>query len=153
MKIKNHTETVSPLEIPFGDLSARLQKISEQTGLSSHNLLQKWILQEESLIGLMQHGQRGQEQKGHAVEHEEARPEVSRQPVSASRKRKEAQKADLHGSEDYRETLAKRAMELKKEGMTLAQIAKVFNEENIQTLSGNGKWNAGPLARFLNAKS
>jgi hypothetical protein len=153
MKIKNHIEIVSPLEIPFSDLSARLQKISEQTGLSSHNLLQKWILQEESLIGLMQHGQRGQEQKGHTAEQEKALPEVSQQPVPASRRREETQEAGSHGGANYRKTLIERAMKLKKEGMTLAQIAEVFNDENIQTLSGKGKWNAGPLARFLNAKS
>jgi hypothetical protein len=148
---KSQTETISPLEIPFNsDLSARLQKISEQTGLSPHNLLQKWILQEESLIGLMRNGK---EQKEHAAEPEEAQPEISRQSASASQKQKETRKADSHSGEDYRKTLTRRAMKLKEEGMTLVGIAGIFNAENLQTVSGKGKWYPSSLVRLLDAKS
>jgi hypothetical protein len=151
------TEAVSPSGISINsDLSSRLQKISEQTGLTSRNLLQKWILQEESLIGLMRHGQRGKEQKaqkGQTAEQKETRTKISRQPISASRKRKEAQKADSHDSENHRKMLIQRVTKLKKEGMTLAQIAEALNAENLQTMSGKGKWYPSSLTRLLNAKN
>jgi hypothetical protein len=148
---KNQTEAISPLNIPVNsELSGRLQKISEQTGLSTHNLLQKWILQEESLIGLMRSDK---EQKEHTTEQEEAQPEVSRQPVSVSRRRKETQEADSPDSPDYQKTLVKKAAKLKKEGMTLVKIAEIFNGEKLQTVSGKGKWYPSSLVRLLNSKA
>jgi hypothetical protein len=34
------------------DLPSRMKKISEQTGLDTVDLFHKWVLQEESLIGI-----------------------------------------------------------------------------------------------------
>jgi hypothetical protein len=156
-EIKKQTKTNFPSEMPVNsDLSARVQKISEQTGLSPQDLFRKWVLQEESLIGLMRQGQSGKEQKtqkAQAAERKETRTKISRQPVPASRKRKEAQKADSHDGEKYQKTLIQRAAKLKKEGMTLVKIAEVFNAENLQTISGKGKWYASSLIRLLNSKA
>jgi hypothetical protein len=146
---KNQTGTISPLEIPVkSELSVRLQKISEQTGLSSHDLLQKWILQEESLIGLVQRG------RNPAVKQPKAQtlPDTSPQEVSGARKQKKAAEVNP-GSPKYRQMLLKRAAKLKKEGMTLVGIAKIFNDENLQTVSGKGKWYPGSLVRLLNSKA
>ncbi|MDR1621783.1 MAG: hypothetical protein LBS00_05355, partial [Synergistaceae bacterium] len=52
--VKSQVETTLPeISIDRGLLS-RIEKISEQTGLDTSALLQKWILQEETLIGFMQ---------------------------------------------------------------------------------------------------
>jgi hypothetical protein len=157
-EIKTQTETIFPFEIPVsGDLTARVQKISEQTGLSPLNLFQKWILQEESLIGLMQQVRGGKEQKTQKeqiAERKETPVKIARQPASISRKRKEAQKTnDPRDGEQYQKTLIQRAMKLKKEGMTFVKIAEIFNAENVQTMSGRGKWYPASLVRLLSSKA
>jgi hypothetical protein len=144
---KNRTETIFPIEIPVSDdLTARLQKISKQTGLSPLNLFQKWILQEESLIGLMRQVQGGKER---IAERKEIPAKISRQPIPGSQKRKEARQGESPDRPNYRKTLVKRAAKLKKEGMTLVKIAEVFNAENVQTVSGKGKWYSSSIANLL----
>ena len=73
--VKSQSETIAP-ETPtesalLSDLRSRIEKISEQTGLDFVNLLQKWMLQEESLIGRMRYGE------GRAAEKGEIRPDAS----------------------------------------------------------------------------
>jgi len=144
---KNLAKTVSILEIPLSsDLPGRLQRISVQTGLSSHDLLQKWILQEESLIGLMRH--RGEQ----TTEQAETRSDADREQVPDVQEQKEPEKINPHDKPNYRKMLVKRAKKLQKEGMTLNRIAKTFNDENLPTVSGTGKWHATSLIRFLNAQ-
>jgi hypothetical protein len=53
---------------------------------------------------------------------------------------------------DYRKILVERAKELKKEGKTLVKIAEIFNEENLQTVSGKGKWYSSSIVNLLNSK-
>ena len=121
------------LELPSGsDLPLRLNKISEQTGVSSFNLLQKWILQEEFLIGVIQRS------KASAPKRAEARPGVSKS-------------AKGPGTED-RKKLVKRAKQLLKEGKTLKEIAGTFNEEKIPPVSGAGKWYSNSINNLLNSK-
>jgi hypothetical protein len=104
-------------------LLSRIERISEQTGLSALNLVQKWVLQEESLIGLMVRG------KSNVTEPAEI---------------------DFN-SPDYRKMLIKRAKKLRKEGMSLVKIAKIFNEEKVQTVSGKGKWYSSSVTNLLNS--
>ena len=119
------------------DLPLRLKKISEQTGLSSLNLLQKWILQEESLIGIIQRS------KAHTPKRAEAQPNVS----------KSAEAVQLGSSKtEYRKILIKRALKLKKEGMTLKKIAETFNIEKLSTVSGAGKWYSSSINNLLHSK-
>jgi hypothetical protein len=135
------------LEVPFeSDLPARIVKISEQTGLSPLNLFQKWVLQEESLIGVLQNS------KDRSPKRAEAHSGVSRSKAPVARK--ESAKADLPvpKSPDYRKTLAERAIKLKKEGMTLKKIAEIFNEEKAPTVSGTGKWYASSIINLLKSK-
>ena len=126
------------LEVPSdSDLLLRLEKISEQTGLSSLSLLQKWILQEESLIGVIQRS------KKPAPKRVEAHPSVSKSAKSVQYDPR---------NPNYRKMLLKRALKLKKEGMTLKKIAETFNDEKIPTVSGTGKWYPSSINNFLNSK-
>jgi hypothetical protein len=119
------------LDVPAdSDLPLRIKKISEQTGLSSLNLFQKWVLQEESLIGLMQHD------KAQTTAQVETRPHnPASQELPDVREQEETAKIDPE-SPDYRKVLVKRIKRLQKEGMTLVKIAETFKKENLQTLSG-----------------
>ena len=131
------------IEVPVdSDLSLRMEKISEQTGLSRLSLLQKWVLQEESMIGLMQSGKRLT--AGQA----EASVKTGRRRTSNVKKQKETAPTKP-GNQDYRKMLAKRAKKLKKEGMTLKKIAEIFNEEQVSTVSGTGKWYTSSIAWLM----
>ena len=57
-----------------------------------------------------------------------------------------------HKSPGYRKELVKRAKMLKKDGMTHNKIAKTFNDEEIPTVSGAGKWYASSINHLLNSK-
>ena len=146
LKRKEKTLKVIPiLEVQSSsDLPARLEIISEQTGLSTLNLLQKWMLQEETLIGIMQ---RNKEPK---VEQAEKRP-APQKNTDDKRKSTEAIPSDP-GNPNYRKTLVKMAQKLKKSGMSLNKIAENFNEEKVPTVSGTGKWYYSSIANLLNSK-
>jgi hypothetical protein len=141
-----NTENMTPtvlLEVPSGsDLPLRFQKISEQTGLSPLSLFQKWVLQEESLIGLIQ-GTKGQPSK-----RAKARPSVSSLKEPAFK----AGLPDVD-SPNYRKELVKIAAKLKKEGILLKKIAEIFNEEKIPTVSGSGKWYGSSVAWLLRSQN
>ena len=140
---KNVTQEVKKIifDMPAGsDLPLRLEKISQQTGLSHFNLIQKWILQEESLVGLMLH------RKERAAQAGVSRKTATRKPSGATQ---QAAKI-VPESQNYRKTLVKRAKKLKKEGMTLKKIAETFNEEKVSTVSGTGKWHTSSINWLLN---
>ena len=141
-------ETMIPvLEVQSGsDLPAKLEKISEQTGLSSLSLLQKWMLQEETLIGIVQ---RNKESKPEQVE---TKPDVAQQKnTDAQRKSSDATPPDP-GSPNYRKMLIKRVQKLKKAGMSFNKIAQTFNEEKVLTVSGTGKWYTSSITNLLKSK-
>ena len=126
------------LEVPSdSDLPVRLEKISEQTGLAFLSLLQKWILQEEFFIGVVQRN------KEPAPKRAAARPGVSKRAKTAQ---------SGPGNPEYRKELIKKAMKLKKDGMTLKKIAATFNEKKVSTVSGVGKWYASSINNLLNPK-
>lgn len=142
VKPKNNTITI---EVPIdGDLSLRIEKISEQTGLSRLRLLQKWVLQEESMIGLVQYG------KGQSAGRVKADSKTGRRQTSDVKKQRKTS-AGKPESLDYRKTLAKRVKKLKKEGMTLKKIAETFNDEKVSTVSGTGKWYTSSIAWLMNS--
>ena len=128
-----------------GGLLSRIEKISKQTGLDTSNLFQKWVLQEESLIGLIRRG------KDQAAAQTEIPPDVfPRQNPDVRKRKKEKLTETGSAGSDYRKTLVKRAAKLRKEGMTLVKIAEVFNEEKLATLSGKGKWYSSSIIWLLN---
>jgi hypothetical protein len=134
-------------EIPVNsDLFPRLQNISEQTGLSFYDILQKWVLQEESLIGLLQRG------KENSPLQTEARQEPSRKRASGARRQKKNSNSDSPYNAEYRKTLVERAAKLKQDGMTLKKIAEIFNEEKVSTARGKGIWYPSSIIRLLKDK-
>jgi hypothetical protein len=143
-KSQNATITV---EVPIGsDLPSRIKKISEQTGLDTLNLFQKWVLQEESLIGLMR-------PSGSQATEQPSTPAVAvSEEAPATRKLIETEEIDPD-SPDYRKILIKIVKKLKKEGMTLVKIADIFNNEKVQTVSGKGKWYSSSVINLLNSKA
>ena len=134
------------LEVPIdSDLPLRLDKISEQTGLSPLNLFQKWILQEEFLLGFMKYN------KEQAAKQTKVRPITDWQEILNVLEQEEAGEIDI-SSPNYRKRLAKMAKKLKKEGMTLKNIAEFFNDERVQTVSGSGQWYSSSIANLLKSK-
>jgi hypothetical protein len=159
LTLKKGTKKMAPtilMEVPSGsDLPLRLQKISEQIGLSSLNLFQKRILREESFIRLIQ-GTKGQSSKQAKTK---ARQNASSLKEPAVQEK--GTKADFHAfpesfpepdSPNYRKELVKRAARLKKEGTPLKKIAEIFNEEKIPAVSGSGKWYGSSISNLLNSK-
>ena len=143
---KNSTKTISLLKVQSGsDLLVRFENISEQTGLSHQSLLQKWILQEETLIGIIRNNKSMEEQTETCRDDEPQRKPVAR------RRSTENVLSDT-GSLNYRKTLIKMAMKYKKDGMTLKKIAETFNEEKVLTVSGAGKWYSSSIANLMKAK-
>jgi hypothetical protein len=118
----------------------------EQTGISPPDLFLKWVLQEETLIGVMQRN------KEPMAEQAETRPDVAPQKGTAAQKKSAETIPPGPGDPNYRKTVVKRAQKLKKEGMTLKKIAETFNEEKVATVSGTGKWYSSSVANLLNSK-
>ena len=123
------------------ELLFRIMNIAGQTGVSPPDIILKWVLQEESWIGLIQNGQ-GQ---------------TTTQPVTAVnntvQKEKAAKDEPLdHKSPGYRKELMKKAETLKKKGMAYKKIAETFNDEKTPTLSGTGKWYASSINNLLKSK-
>jgi hypothetical protein len=148
--VKSQGSTVTQEISIDGGLLSRIEKISEQTGLNTSNLLQKWILQEESLIGLMRNGE------GQTTEKGELRPDASLQQNSDAPDVQEQEKEEPAeagpASPKYRKTLLKRALKLKEKGTALVKIAEIFNEEKLTTISGKGKWHGSSITLLLNSK-
>jgi hypothetical protein len=135
------------LEVPTdSDLPVRIEKILEQTGLSSLSLFQKWVLQEESLIGVLQ------TTKERLSERDGVRPVAPRPEAPAAQEEDTGADTPAPNGLDYRKNLVKRATKLKKEGITLKKIAEIFNEEKVPTVSGTGKWYASSITNLLNSK-
>ena len=125
------------------ELLFRIMSAAGQTGIFPPDLILKWVLQEETLIGIMQRN------KEPMVRQDETRSGVDPQKAPAAhKKRAETIPSDL-GNPNYRKTLIKRAQKLKKEGMTLKKIAETFNEEKVATISDTGKWYSSSIANLL----
>ena len=145
-KRKKQPQTII-LDVPFdSDLALRIGKISEQTKLSLPDLVQKWVLQEESLIGLMRYGK---EQMPAQTDGEYPSTD-QRQATDVQEEDETAE--DGPGSPNYRKMLFKRAKKLRKEGITLRGIAETFNEEKLPTVSGTGKWYTSSITWLMNSK-
>ena len=55
----------------------------------------------------------------------------------------------LAGTGEYRAALVKEAQRLHAEGRSFEVIARMWNAEQIQTLSGNGHWHGKTLSRLV----
>jgi hypothetical protein len=132
-----------------GDLTLRLEKVAEQTGLSPMNLLQKWILQEETLIGLMQ-----QHNKNQITSQAQTKVGATPQQKPATKRaKKDVAPLDPNDPNYIRKALIERVMELKNDGMAYTKIAQALNDEKAPTLSGTGKWYASSVTNLLKSKA
>ena len=123
------------------ELLSRIMNIAGQTGVSPPDLIQKWVLQEESWIGLIQSGNGQTTTQSKAAVNDTVQEKKDAKDVSLD-----------HKSPGYRKELVKKAKTLKKKGMTHNKIAKVFNDEKMPTVSGTGKWYAGSIDNLLKSK-
>ena len=138
---KDRPEKESWKPLISAELLFRIMNIVGQTGISPPDLILKWVLQEESWIGLIQSG------KGQTTTQSKT---ALNNPVQ---KEKDAKDVPLdHKSTGYRKELVKKAEMLKKKGMTHNKIAKSFNDEKIPTVSGTGKWYASSVNNLLKSK-
>ena len=143
--VKKETKTIT-VNVPVNsDLPLKLTKISKQTGLPVYDLIQKWVLQEESMVGLMLYS------KNQTAGQTGANRRTGRQTPAGVRGKTETAKTDT-ASLNYRKTLVKRVKKLKKDGMTLKKIADTFNEEKVSTVSGTGKWYTSSITWLLKLK-
>ena len=140
---KDRTEASFWKPLISGELLFRIKKIVEETGLSPSALFLKWVLQEESLMGMMR-------QRSKPVEKPlKTQPKASQQKSTTNQGKSEEIVPIASGNSEYRKTLAQKAQKLKKEGMSLKKIAEIFNEEKVATVSGTGKWFASSIANLL----
>ena len=149
-RISAKKQAAALLEIPQGsDLPIRIMNISEQVSLSPSDLIHKWVLQEEAMIGLMQLMQPGKKQ---VEKQPKVRQAKTRRADAAEETERAAADSPKRNKQNYRNMLVKKAKQLKKEGMTLNKIADTFNAENISTISGAGKWYSSSVANLMNPK-
>ena len=140
-KVKDRPEESYWKPVFSAELLNRIRNIAEQTGISPPDLFLKWVLQEESLIGLIKSG------KGQSTKPSKTAKD------SPMQKEKGAKIISLdHKSTGFRIELMKRVKKLKKEGLTLKKIAETFNGEKVPTVSGTGKWYASSINNLVNSK-
>lgn len=144
---KAQAQTILPEVSTGSDLSLRLDKISEQTGLSPQNLLQKWILQEETMIGLM----RSNKEPVAEPQPKSTNAALPKKPA-ARKKAPETVPLDPNSPDYLRKILIQRVEELKSEGMSLKKIAEALNKEKAPTVSGSGKWYGSSVTNLLKSK-
>ena len=135
--IKNQPEESYRKPLFSEELLFRIKNIVEQTGISQTDLFLKWVLQEESWIGLIQSAQ------GQTASQSKT---VVNKPVQKVKGTKDA------SAKDDRKELVKKAEALKKKGLSYKKIAEIFNDEKIPTMSGAGKWYASSTSNLLKSK-
>jgi len=139
--VKDQSEKSLRRPMISDELLFRIVQIAGQTNLSPPDLVLKWVLQEESLIGSIQSG------IWQAIKQPKTAMDI---PVQ---KEKGAKDVSLsHKNQEYKKELVKKAEMLKKKGMTHKKIAEAFNDEKVPTVSGTGKWYASSINILLNSK-
>ena len=96
------------------DLSGRIETISEQTGLSLKKLLQKWLLQEEQMVGIIRRCE--QDLQENILKHIGTLSDILRQ---------QAFDVPLEfADENYKKTLVGRIRKLREEGRKTSSASK-----------------------------
>jgi hypothetical protein len=127
------------LEVPSdSDLAVRMGNVSEYTGLPYLSLIQKWLTQEEAQISILRHRENDF---------------LKRIETQLSALKTKAAPEPEPDAENYRQEVYQRIAELKAQGMTFFKIARLFNDENIRTISGVGKWHPATVSQIFNAKT
>ncbi|MDR1731533.1 MAG: recombinase family protein [Synergistaceae bacterium] len=141
---ENQDLMMSPTEI-LGDeeLTARIQRLSERTSLSAHDLLVKWLLQEETLLSVIR-GTEGNMLRFIAGRTDDPNSDFDWIP-------EELMDADAYKDPEYRKKILKNIKKFRKEGKTFTQIAAFFNTNGVPTLSGAGQWYPSSVSQLLKA--
>jgi hypothetical protein len=128
-------------------LPARMEKISSLTGLSNYELLQKWLVQEESVLNVSRYyveTTQAKLQQNFAEQLRSVLHEFKKTPQS-----KAAIETTPEKSQDDRQTLLQRIQNMRDEGMSFVKIADQLNQEGVSTVSGSGKWYASSVFQLL----
>ena len=142
------------IKIPSGSgLPERLERISGLTGLSDYELLQKWIVHEESVLNASRYYAETMQAKLQQNFTEQLRS-VSyelqkRGELQKTGKPKAAKEMKPEKSEDYRQTLSQRIQNMRDEGTSFVKIADQLNQEGVPTVSGIGKWYASSVFQLF----
>jgi hypothetical protein len=130
-------------------LPERMEKISGLTGLSDYELLQKWIVQEESVLNASRYYAETMQAKLQQNFTEQLRSVLHEFQKTgkpkATKETKAAKETKPEKSEDYRQTLLERIQNMRDEGTSFVKIADQFNQEGVPTVSGIGKWYASSV--------
>lgn len=146
------------IKIPFNsDLSEKFKKVSEQTGLVEHELLQKWIIQEEGIIHVLQnHGEKIRLKQKQDIEDQLADLlRNARQTLEQTQNQKPSgdevpvKSVDKDKPEERRSALIRKIVKLREQGLTLTKIADQLNADKIPTFSGTGKWHPSTITMLL----
>jgi hypothetical protein len=136
------------MKIPSGsDLPERMKRISDLTGLSDYELVQKWLIQEESALNASRYYVETIQSKLEQNITEQLRSVLYEFQKTAKPKAMKEMKAENPG--DYRQMLLKRIQDMKDEGMSFVKIADQFNREGVSTVSGTGKWYPSSVFQLL----
>jgi hypothetical protein len=140
--VKGIPETSLRKPLISDELAFRIMNIAGQTGISPPDIILKWVLQEESWIGLNKISKGEAKQSKMAVD----------KTVQKSKNGKDVSSAHNKPIKFNALLTLKTAVALKKKGMSHKKIADSFNEKNIPTVSGTGKWYASSVSNLLKPK-
>jgi hypothetical protein len=152
-KKEKPSEESFKIKLPSGsDLPKRMERISDLTGLSNYELVQKWLVQEESLLNASSRYYVETMQSKFQESFTEQLRSLLREFRKADKpagKPETEKKTKPEKSKDYRQTLSQKIQKLRDEGMSFVKIAERFNQEGVSTLSGSGKWYASSVFQLL----
>jgi DNA-binding transcriptional MerR regulator len=133
------------------DLPERIQDVSERTGLSYSKLLQKWLTQEENVVGSKR---REDDLLKWTRNIENQLNDLQRRMLELQGKPAgdEDPESERHDNQVYRQALLERIKSLRDEGTTLKKIAEQFNSEGVSTLTGTGQWYASSISHILKTR-
>jgi hypothetical protein len=136
---------MSILQIPpDSNLPDRIIEVIQYTSLSYRGLLEKWLHQEEASI---EAAKRAEEEISKRVEERVAILEKKVLRLEGKDMRWEDPSRAQH-----KRMLVSQVLSFRKAGKTYKQIADLFNEEGMHTISGRGKWSTTSIQQLLYAK-
>jgi hypothetical protein len=145
MTPEEREKVMSILQIPPDTtLPDRLIKVIQYTNLSYRNLLEKWLHQEEASI------------EAARCAEEEISKRVEERVAILEKKVLRPEGKDMRWEDpsraQYKKMLVLQVLSFRKAGKTYKQIADLYNEEGMHTLSGRGKWSTTSIQQLLYAK-
>jgi transcriptional regulator of heat shock response len=150
-KKEKQSEKDFEIKIPSdSDLPERIKRISGLTGLSDYELVQKWLVQEESVLNTSRYYVETIQSRLQENFTEQLRSVLREfQKTVKPKAVKETKETKPEKPENYRQTLSQRIQNMRDEGMSFVKIADQLNQEGVSTVSGSGKWYASSVFQLL----